>query len=196
MSDGTRPTGPHFSDPSEPVGDGMGAGVGPGSAADRPDRPDLTVEGEPRFAPARMVEDARIAERDPDPVGMDVVGCDGEVAGTVRDFWIDRAEPQVRYYELELAGGGREEAGRDAGRAADAEPAGGAGGPVLLPAGFAKVDARKGRIRVKAIRAEHFRDVPRPDRNDRITLAEEEEIVAYYGGGYLYAEEGRAEPLI
>lgn len=185
MSDELRPTGPHFSDPFEPAGDGMGANAGPGAYADRPDRPDLTVEGEPRFVPARTVENARIPDRDPDPVGMTVVGCNGVPAGRVRDFWIDRAEPQVRYYELELEGEADGADGPDT-----------TSGPVLLPVGFVRLNRRRGLLMVKAIRAEHFHGVPRPARPDRVTLAEEDRIVAYYGGGYLYAEDDRAEPFI
>jgi photosynthetic reaction center H subunit len=35
-----------------------------------------------------------------------------------------------------------------------------------------------------------------PEAADAITLYEEERIVAYFGGGYLYANRARQEPLI
>ena len=43
-------------------------------------------------------------------------------------------------------------------------------------------------------------DVTAPAREsslaDRITLLEEEKVMAYYGGGTLYAEASRKEPLL
>jgi photosynthetic reaction center H subunit len=34
------------------------------------------------------------------------------------------------------------------------------------------------------------------ERNDQITRYEEERVIGFFGGGYLYANERRAEPLI
>ena len=33
---------------------------------------------------------------------MTVLGADGKVGGTVRDVWVDRSEPQIRYFEVEV----------------------------------------------------------------------------------------------
>ena len=49
---------------------------------------------------------------------------------------------------------------------------------VLLPAGYAKIRKSARRIDVKAIYAAHFADVPRPRAADRITLLEEDKVVA------------------
>jgi photosynthetic reaction center H subunit len=106
---------------------------------------------------------------------MEVVGGDGVVAGTIAEVWVDTAEPQVRYYEVELLAGGRR---------------------VLLPYGFAKVRARERQVRVKAIHAAHFADVPGIASPDVVTLREEDQVMGYYAGGYLWADPSRAEPLL
>ena len=41
-----------------------------------------------------------------------------------------------------------------------------------------------------------FADVPQPRHDSQITFLEEEKVVAYYGGGYLYATAKRAEPVL
>ena len=174
MSINAKPIAPFPGAPLTPTGDPMKAGVGPGSYADRDDRPDLTLAGEPKIQPMSVVDGFTIEKRDPDPRGWPVHGGDGKKAGTVNDIWVDRSEPQVRYYQVELDGGS---------------------GSVLLPAGFAKVRRSAGRIDVKAIFAEHFADVPTTAAADRITLLEEDKIVAYYAGGTMYAERSRSEPL-
>ena len=43
-----------------------------------------------------------VAAGDPDPRGLPVKAADGAVAGSIVDIWVDRSEPQVRYYRLEL----------------------------------------------------------------------------------------------
>ncbi len=159
--------------PLTPTGDPMKAAVGPGSYADRDDRPDLTLAGDPKIQPMSVLSGYSIESRDPDPRGWPVFGCDRKQAGTVTDIWVDRSEPQIRYYTVELSDGGS----------------------VLLPNGFAKVRKGARRIDVKAIRAAHFADVPRTAAADRITLAEEDRVVAYYAGGMLYAEPDRTEPF-
>ena len=47
-----------------------------------------------------------------------------------------------------------------------------------------------------AIYARHFAAVPALRNPDQITKLEEEKISAYYGGGTLYADASRSEPLI
>jgi photosynthetic reaction center H subunit len=42
----------------------------------------------------------------------------------------------------------------------------------------------------------NFADVPGIAKPDQITLLEEEKIMAYYGGGTLYADPSRNEPKI
>lgn len=162
-----------------PTGDPMVDGVGPASWAERADVPDLTAHGKPKIIPMRVATDFSIAEGDPDPRGLPVKGCDDVVAGTITDLWVDRAEPQVRYYDVTLANGGR---------------------TVLLPVPFVAwpnfglfgLD----HVRVKAITAAQFAAVPATKSQSQITLLEEDKICAYYGGGHLYATPDRSQPLL
>ncbi len=165
--------------PLVPTGNPMVDGVGPAAWADRADVPDMTIHGAPKIVPMRLDPTFSVAKGDPDPRGMPVIACDKQVAGTVVDIWVDRAEPQVRYYEVQLAGGERR---------------------VLLPVGFVQWPNfglwGNDRLLVKAITAAQFHDVPGIRRDDQITLLEEDRIMAYYAGGHLYATPERSEPII
>jgi photosynthetic reaction center H subunit len=174
-SKGGGPSAPAapYSAPAAPAGNAMLAGVGPGAYVERANVPDLTAEGHPKIVPLRAAPGFSVAAEDPDPRGMTVLGADGKVAGTIRDLWIDLSEPQIRY--LEVASG-----------AATA----------LLPINFARIDGSQRRIRVNAILADQFAHVPATAEHDVITLREEDRITAYFGGGYLYAEPSRLEPVI
>ena len=123
----------------------------------------------------RVATDFSIADKDPDPRGMTVVGLDGEVAGTVSDVWVDRSEPQIRYLEVKVAAGGKN---------------------VLLPIGFSRFDKKARKVKVAAIKAAHFANVPALSKPDQITLYEEDKVCAYYAGGKLYATAERAGPLL
>ena len=158
--------------PLVPTGNPMLDGVGPGSYAERRDQPDLTVDGTPKLVPNRVASDFHVDERDPNPVGMEVVGCDGKVGGRVTELWIDRAEHLIRYLEVDTGGSGT----------------------VLLPMTMARVG--KGKVSVASITAEHFADVPKIAFPDQVTRLEEEKITAYYAAGHLYATPQRAEPLL
>ena len=137
--------------------------------------PDLMVNGEPTIVPLRMAHGYGVAENDPDPRGMQVFGADGEVGGTVSDLWIDRAEMMFRFMELTV-------------------PAGNAWRQVLLPMNFARVS--DGRVKVQSILAHQFAQVPGLRNGEVVTLLEEEKVMAYYGGGTLYATPDRQEPLV
>ncbi len=172
-----EPAEPWPGAPFAPTGDPMRDGVGPASWAQRDHEPDLTLEGAPRIVPMRVAKDFWVEPRDPDPRGMKVIGSDGVVAGTVRDIWVDRSEPQARYLELELSG---ESESR----------------PVLLPITLAVVLGRSGLVRVASILSSQFAGVPAIEDANRVTRLEEDRICAYYAGGYLYAEPSRQEPLV
>ena len=176
MSDAIRPQAGHPGSAQVPTGDPMKDGVGAASwNPDRADRCDLTLEGEPKIQPMSVLGDSwEVHPRDPDPRGMRVVAADGVAAGEVDDIWVDRSEPAIRYLSVALSGGG---------------------GSVLLPMGYAKVDTHRGRIKVGALMSKHFADVPRPRAADRITLLEEDKVVAWYAGGFRYADPSRLEPL-
>lgn len=165
--------------PLVPTGDPMVDAVGPAAYADRADVPDLTAHGEAKIIPMRVAPSFSIAAGDPDPRGLPVKACDGQVAGTIADLWVDRSEPQIRYYEVKLAGSGAHR---------------------LLPAALVQWPHfglwGNDHVIVKAITAAQFANVPTTKRDDRITLLEEDKIMAYYAGGQLYATPDRAEPII
>ncbi len=177
--------------PFVPTEDPMTAGVGAGAYTPRANRPDVTFEGHARIVPTRVAHDYYVAEGDPDPRGMTVYGADGEAAGTVTDIWVDRSEYIGRYFEVDIPG-----LGRPADEESPAVP-----GTVLVPVNFTQMPVNftqidSAGIHVVAILASQFSDVPRLSNPDIITLDEEERIVAYYGGGYLYATPDRQEPLV
>ena len=172
-----EPIAPWSGAPLEPTGDPMVDGVGPAAYAQRANHPDLTAEGEPKIVPMRVATDYSIAEEDPDPRGMTVHGADDREGGKVVDVWVDKAECIARYLELEVSG--TEVPKR-----------------VLLPVNFTKIDGGRRQVRVHAVMAAHFAKVPVLMNPNQITLLEEERVMAFYGGGQLYASIQRAEPLL
>lgn len=184
--------------PFEPTGDPMQAFVGPGAYAEREDKPEMTLEGEPLIVPLRVAKDFSVDPEDPDPRGMDVIGADGATAGKVADVWVDRAEPQVRYYEVELpaaAAPSRRRAKTEEGEDSPASPAP-AAPRVLLPIYFTELNAERRRILTDSILASQFAGTPRLRNPDQVSKLEEDKIAAYYSAGKLYAEPGRVEPLL
>ncbi len=164
--------------PKVPTGNPMIDGIGPAAYAERADVPDLTHKGEVKIVPMRLAGEHSIADGDPNPVGMDVKGCDRVTAGKVVDVWIDKTENLIRYYEVQT--------GDKAGSRT-----------VLLPAGFAIVRGRTLRhLHVHAMTAAQFADVPATRSPDQVTLLEEDKICGYFGGGLLYATPRRQEPLL
>jgi photosynthetic reaction center H subunit len=160
--------------PSDPVGNPMTAGVGPGSYAERAKVPDLTAHGEARIVPLRVAKDFQVAAGESDPRGFAVLGTDSAKAGAVKDLWVDRGEAMVRYLEVELL----------------------SGQIAILPITMALIDKRRKSVLVDAITAAQFIDVPKLEQPDQITFDEEERVAAYYGAGFLYATPSRLEPLI
>lgn len=160
--------------PLVPTGENpMLDGVGPGSWADRADVPDLDFEGQVKIVPLRMASDFAVSAKDADPRGLEVVGADGVVGGTVIDLWVDKAESLFRYIEVELRGGERR---------------------VLLPINFSRI--KKDRVVVRSILGHQFAHVPATRSAEQVTMLEEEKIMAYYGAGTLYAEASRSDPLL
>ena len=88
------------------------------------------------------------------------------------DMWVDRAEPHFRYAEVDTEAGS-----------------------VLLPMNFARVQ-KDGSVRVKSIRGDQFKQVPKLANPDQVTLQEEDKIVGFYGGGTLYAKPSRLGPVL
>jgi photosynthetic reaction center H subunit len=158
-----------------PVGDPLEAGIGPGSWTARADHVDLDHEGNPRIRPLALLPAYGVTERDPDPRGMTLYDGKGEAAGMVVELWLDMPEMIFRYLEAEVQG---------------------AAGSVrvLVPMTFARV--RRDGVHVYALLAHQFAGIPRPRLPDQLTMLEEERIASYCGGGLLYAEPSRAEPLV
>lgn len=166
--------------PIEPIGNPLLAGVGPGSWAERADKPDITAHGDVRIVPMRVAEGFSIAEGQMNPIGMPVLACDQAQVGTVKDVWVDRAEQLLRYYEVEI---GTAEAPRT----------------VLLPNNFVVFKTGRGKVRylyVHAITSGQFADVPQTAKTETITFLEEDKIAAYFGAGLLYALQDRQEAFL
>jgi photosynthetic reaction center H subunit len=165
-------TSPSSGSPIEPKGDAMTAAVGPGAYTLREDVPERTTHGVPLIQPLRIASDYTVAAQDVDPRGLPVMGGDGKQGGTVKDIWIDSAEMMFRYLEVEVTGGRT----------------------VLLPMPFSLI--RRNQVEVHAVYARHFAGVPALRNPNEVTKLEEEKISAYYGGGTMYADASRSEPLI
>ena len=103
---------------------------------------------------------------------MTVIGADKAVAGIVNDVWVDRSEIVIRYLEVSLA----------------------SGRSVLVPINFTRISGRQ--VKVQSILAAQFAHVPLTRKPNTVTALEEDKIMAYYGGGSLYATPGRQEPLL
>lgn len=181
-----RPVDSSFGAPLEPIGNPLTAGIGPGSWAERADRPDVTVKGAARIVPMRVATDFFVAHEDPDPRGLNVIGMDDGVAGKVVDLWVDRSEPCLRYLEIELTGGGRR----------------------LVPLPFTRIPRQKGflpfistdtsapHVKVHVLKATDFAGIPQTRSADLVTLLEEDKISAYFGAGSMYNSNLRFGPLV
>jgi photosynthetic reaction center H subunit len=169
------PMAPWPGSPYMPTGNPMLDGVGPASYANREDIPELTMDAIPAIVPLRVDTTIFIEPRDPDPRGMPVIGADGEIGGTVREVWVDRAEMLIRYLEVGVAGAERN---------------------VLLPMTMARINKNRGWVLVQSILGRQFADAPVLANPDQVTKLEEDKIVGYFGGGNLYATAARQEPLL
>jgi photosynthetic reaction center H subunit len=164
--------------PLDPGETPMLSGIGPGAYAGRADIPDAMYDtGAPKLVPLRADHEHSLANEDADPRGMKVLGADGKVAGTVSDVWVDRTEMIVRYLEV-------------------AVPLGDSAHYVLVPMPLAMINGDRREVRVDAVKAEHFITAPGLANPEQVTLLEEDRISAYFGGGTLYADPSRMEPLI
>lgn len=160
--------------PLVPEGNAMLSNMGPAAYANRANVPDLTLFGLPRIVPLRAAPGFHLDAKSPDARGMSVVAADNAIAGTVVDIWVDRAEPSPRYYEVAVTGSAQ---------------------TVLLPFTCARIRLRQREVTVKSITAAQFANVPVIAAPDRVTLLEEDKIMAYFASGYLYALPDRQEPF-
>lgn len=173
--------------PWEPTGDPMADGMGPAAFAQRQDYPDLTFDGRNRIVPIADSHDIMIAPMDMDPVGLPVYGADKKKAGTVSDVWVDQAEHIIRYYEVTTNSGKKVLA-----------PVGVSNvqGPNWLGGLIPIVSDQTPLMDIDAIRSDQFDSVPGIAKAGVITRLEEDKIMAFYGGGYMYALPERSEPWI
>jgi photosynthetic reaction center H subunit len=159
--------------PYVPTGNPLVDGMGPAAWADRAKHTDLDGEGRNRIVPIGLTEHISVHARDADPRGMTVIAADGKAAGTVTDLWVDRAEHQIRYLQIDTGSK-----------------------TVLAPMAMSVVKGKKRQVEIDAINAADFDAAPVPETAGEITFYEEERIVAYFGGGYLYANTARQDPLL
>jgi photosynthetic reaction center H subunit len=148
--------------------------VGPASYALRATHPDTMLNGEPMIVPLRVDRSYSVSLKDFDPRGMEVYGADKVLGGVVSDVWVDRAEPQIRYLEVETTNARR----------------------VLLPIFYTRFDKVRRHVKVKSILGSQFTTVPAHANPDLVTRREEDQIMAYFASGHLYATAARAEPLL
>lgn len=174
-----RRMSPYEGSPIEPTGNPLVDHVGPASFAERAHAPDIMLDGSPKIVPIDQSHGFRIAKEDRNPIGMPVFGCDGVMAGVVSNVWVDQMERMVRYIDVRLMG-----------------DAGGAGRTVVTPFAMCQVNARRGTVKVDAIRADQFAAAPTLASDNQITFNEEDRVVGYFGGGYLYAKRSRIEPFL
>lgn len=158
--------------PYVPTGDPMMDGVGPASWAPRRDVAELDAHGHAKIRPMAGLEGFAVSAGR-DPRGKPVVTGDGEVVGRITDMWIDVPEQMVRYLVM------------------DVNPEG-SGQIRLIPMNFAKIGAD--RVTIRSLYAHNVADIPTVKGADEVTLLEEEKIMAYFGGGTMYADPRRQEP--
>ncbi len=191
-----------FGNPYYPTGNPLVDGVGPASWTPREDVPDVTHDGHNKVVPMRIASDFSVVPGDTDLRGCDVWAMDKRYAGTVSDIWVDRAESLIRYLEVDVP------TGAAATTPAPAQTEDGEQAPVgasvamsrkvLLPMTMVRLRRNRGKysVMVGSINSEQFKDVPGTASPDVVTRLEEEKVMAYYGGGYLYAHSKRGEPLL
>lgn len=155
-----------------PDGDQMRSGLGPGVWNGRADEVERNFHGDAIIQPLRTATGMFLAARDTDPRGLPVLGCDGEMAGTVREVWVDIDEFIVRYLEVDVPGTGAR----------------------LVPTNFTRIGADA--VRVQALTSAQFAGIPATREADRVTKLEEEKVTAWFGAGTLYATPQRQEALL
>ena len=155
--------------PLVPIGNPLLAGIGPGAWVRRREGPMLTESGEPNLQPLRLLPGWSVVRGDADPCGMRVFDYRWQEIGVVRDIWADRSVKILRLLEVELLPG--------LGRAT-----------ALIPIFHTVIDEREREVRLFAMRASHFADLPMPASPDCITAQEEERLNAYCAASRFYRD--------
>lgn len=165
-----KPLYPFDGTPLSPVGNPLLAGIGPGAWVMRRDEPMLTEKGEPVLQPLRLAEGWSLTEGEADPRGMAVFDWRWHEVGVVRDIWVDKAIRIMRLLEIEPRPGL-------------------ATGRVLVPIFHTDIKEKAREVRVTALDAAQFADIPMPARPDVITAREDERLNAYFAAGRFYRDE-------
>ena len=173
--------------PWVPTGDAMADGMGPAAWANRAKYPDLTFDGRLRIVPIEDSHDIVIAPNDPTPVGYSVYGADNKLAGKVSDVWVDQSEHIIRYLEVTTNSGKKVLVPMFVCAVQKKDWLGG-----IMPI----VSDQEPLIDVTAIRSDQFDAAPTLEKPREITRYEEDRVMAYFGGGYMYATPERAEPWL
>jgi photosynthetic reaction center H subunit len=220
-SNNARPAAPWEGAPLIPLGDPMIDGLGPAAFSMRDTSPEKTPYGKPRFAPIRISPEYHVAEADMDPRGMNVVAADKRIAGIVTDLWVDHTETRIYFLEVEVTAADTQ-AGADAAigrhvlvpmymaqvvnkvRRGDFVMDDGmrrefAGSYFKTLARWmfeANYTKNHGEVHVSSITAAQFANVPGLANPDEITLREEDQIMAYFASGQLYALPNRIGPIL
>ena len=137
-----------------PLGNPLLAGIGPGSWVRRKDEPALTERGDLLLQPLHLLPEWSVLRQDADPRGMAVLDWRLNLVGRVSELWIDRGIKIIRYLEVELDG------------AFGAKH-------VLVPIYHTDIMEASRRVRVTALWAHQFTDIPMPARPDVMTGQEE-----------------------
>lgn len=164
--------------PLSPLGNPLVDGVGPAAWCARSEAPELTFDdAAPKIVPLRSAPGYFVPAEDADPRGMTMVGADEQPVGVVTDVWVDRSETIIRYVEVDVT-------------------ASGGVGRRLVPMTLVKINRRKRQVQVRSLLAAQFAGIPRLYSANTITMREEDKIQGYVGGGNLYADPSRLEPLL
>jgi photosynthetic reaction center H subunit len=126
------------------------------------------------MAPMRIAKDHVFDEDGPNPIGYDLVGFDGIVAGKITDAWVDREESLVRYLEAKLTNDKS----------------------ILVPMPLSRVKDSTGQVLLASLKGEHVLEAPTLANPDQVTLREEDRIAAYFASGHLFATQARQESIL
>ena len=149
--------------PLSPVGNPLLAALGPGAWVMRRDEPMRTEDGELLLQPQRRLPEWTVGKDDASPVGMTVFDWRWNKVGTVHDIWIDMGIKIIRMLEVDVS------AGR-----------------FLVPIYHTQINEKRREVRVTALAATQFADIPRPAQPDVITAREDERLNAYFAAGNFY----------
>lgn len=170
-----RPLYPFAGTPLIPVGNPLLTALGPGAWVMRRDEPMLTEKGELMLQPLRNLPEWSVEKGEADPRGMAVFDLRWVEIGVVRDIWVDQSIKIMRLLEIELRPGL-------------------ASGHVLVPVFHTDIKERAREIRVTALQAHQFADIPMPAAPGRITAREDDRLNAYFAAGRFYRDAPSSEP--